>query len=53
MKKLVEKDFIDQMHDNKMWAVKFNFDGGQVLIKDYLELDIDYVINVDSSIGDG
>lgn len=28
MKKLVEKDFIDQMHDNKMWAVKFNFDGG-------------------------
>ncbi|MBB2307564.1 hypothetical protein HEN16_024655 [Escherichia coli] len=53
MKKLVEKDFIYQMHDNKMWAVKFNFDGGQVLIKDYLELDIDYVINVDSSIGDG
>ncbi|UGS42593.1 hypothetical protein [Pseudocitrobacter corydidari] len=53
MKKLVEKDFIDQIHDNKMWAINFNFDGRQFLIKDYLELDIDYVMNVDSSIGDG
>lgn len=44
MSKIVtaEDNFIGLIHDNKLWGMKFNFDGSQTSVKPHLVLDVDY-----------
>lgn len=43
----IVNNIIASIHDNKLWGVRFNFDGGQTSIKPQLVLDIDYEIGSD------
>ena len=46
------EDSILLIHDNKVWGVQFNFDGGQFLIPPHLIIDIDYEMDSEFSIID-
>lgn len=40
---MINENIISLIHDNKLWGIKFNFDGSQFEIKPNLILDIDFV----------